>query len=142
MIKWRRALPKDAKALAEIDAVCLDHPWSENSFHGELDEPERKVYMVAVERDIIIGYGGLWIIGEEGHITNIAVLPSHRGQGIGTGILQRLMEQTRLVDYTLEVAASNETARSLYEKMGFRVRGRRPGYYGKEDAMIMWHQRK
>jgi ribosomal-protein-alanine N-acetyltransferase len=77
------------------------------------------------------------------HVMNVAVDPEHRGRGIATMLLDRLFEVT--VDdsrrgYTLEVRVSNNTAIRLYERLGFRARGVRRGYYtdNREDALIMW----
>ncbi len=91
----------------------------------------------------IVGYGGLWLMVDEAHITTLAVMPSLRGQGIGELLLNGLIDQaielqaTRL---TLEVRISNESAQRLYLKYGFEPSGTRPRYYtdNGEDALIMW----
>ena len=74
---------------------------------------------------------------------NVAVDPEHRGRGIATMILERLFEVTAddaRRGYTLEVRVSNATAIRLYERLDFRSRGIRRGYYtdNREDALIMW----
>lgn len=91
----------------------------------------------------IVGYGGLWLMVDEGHITTIAVAPSHRGQGIGELLLNGLIDQAidvKATRLTLEVRISNEPAQRLYLKYGFQPSGTRPRYYtdNGEDALIMW----
>lgn len=91
----------------------------------------------------VIGYGGLWHIMEEGHITNIAIDPAHRNKGYGKFLMKAIMaESSRLgIDYmTLEVRVSNLPAIKLYESLGFISSGIRPKYYSdnQEDANIMW----
>ena len=90
----------------------------------------------------VVGYAGLQVILDEGHITNVAVHPDHRRQGIGELLLLDLFEQAfprGVLRLTLEVRASNLVARALYQKYGFEVEGRRLRYYGDgEDALIMW----
>lgn len=91
----------------------------------------------------IIGYGGMWLMVDEAHITTIAVSPSHRGQGIGELLLNGLIDQAielRALRMTLEVRLSNESAQRLYLKYGFEPSGTRPRYYtdNGEDALIMW----
>jgi ribosomal-protein-alanine N-acetyltransferase len=74
---------------------------------------------------------------------NVAVAPARRRQGIASALLHRLLDLTKddaLRGYTLEVRVSNTGAIELYERFGFRVKGRRRGYYtdNREDALIMW----
>ena len=80
---------------------------------------------------------------DEAHITNIAVHPEYRGKKLGNMIVEALIEKAREIDIaemTLEVRASNETAKNLYAKYGFKIAGIRKEYYqdNKEDAIIMW----
>jgi ribosomal-protein-alanine N-acetyltransferase len=91
----------------------------------------------------IVGYGGLWLSVDEGHITTIAVAPEYRGRGIGELILNGLIDQGMLINadmLTLEVRVSNLVAQQLYLKYGFKAAGTRPRYYtdNGEDALIMW----
>ena len=91
----------------------------------------------------IVGYGGLWLSVDEGHITTIAVAPEYRGRGIGELALNGLIDQAMALDadmLTLEVRVSNLVAQQLYLKYGFRPAGTRPRYYtdNSEDALIMW----
>jgi ribosomal-protein-alanine N-acetyltransferase len=90
----------------------------------------------------IIGYGGLWLSVDEGHITTIAVAPEYRGRGIGELLLNGLIDQASELNadiLTLEVRVTNVVAQQLYMKYGFRTLGSRPRYYtdNGEDALIM-----
>lgn len=91
----------------------------------------------------IVGYGGLWLSVDEGHVTTIAVAPEYRGRGIGELLLNGLIDQAVALSadmLTLEVRVSNVVAQQLYLKYGFRPAGTRPRYYtdNGEDALIMW----
>lgn len=91
----------------------------------------------------IIGYGGVWLSVDEGHITTIATDPEHRGCGVGELLLNGLIDQALDLGadmLTLEVRVSNLVAQQLYLKYGFRAAGKRPRYYtdNGEDALIMW----
>lgn len=91
----------------------------------------------------IVGYGGLWLSVDEGHITTLAVSPEYRGRGIGELVLNGLIDQAMELDadmLTLEVRVSNLVAQQLYLKYGFKPAGTRPRYYtdNGEDALIMW----
>ena len=91
----------------------------------------------------VIGYGGLWLMVDEAHVTSVAVHPQFRGQGLGELLMLSLMEVALRLDarfVTLEVRVSNAVARKLYEKLGFRQAGIRPRYYtdNNEDAVVMW----
>lgn len=91
----------------------------------------------------IVGYGGVWLSVDEGHITTIAVAPESRSRGIGELLLNGLIDQAINLNadvLTLEVRVSNLVAQQLYLKYGFRPAGTRPRYYtdNGEDALIMW----
>jgi ribosomal-protein-alanine N-acetyltransferase len=93
--------------------------------------------------DTVVGYAGVWVLVDEAHVTNIAVLPKWRRQGIGEGLLTKLMTVAKAHGadkMTLEVRKSNWGARRLYEKLGFVALGCRRNYYAetREDAIIMW----
>ena len=93
----------------------------------------------------VIGYGGLWLMVDEAHVTSIAVHPDFRGKGLGELLMLALMEVSIRLDarfVTLEVRVSNAVARALYEKLGFRQAGIRPRYYtdNNEDAVVMWSE--
>lgn len=96
-----------------------------------------------VHRGRVVGYAGLWIILDEGHVTTIAVQPDLRGRGLGELLLVRLVHIAKEMGaerMTLEVRMSNESAQSLYRKYTFTPEGVRRRYYSddNEDALIMW----
>jgi ribosomal-protein-alanine N-acetyltransferase len=93
----------------------------------------------------VVGYGGLWMMADEGHVTSVAVRPDFRGRGLGELLMLALFEVALRLGarwLTLEVRVSNHVARRLYAKLGFREAGIRPRYYtdNNEDAVIMWSE--
>lgn len=140
----RRAEAADCDTLAELEKICFpEEPWSFESMYNDVVENPRTVYMVAEEEGEIIAYGGLWKIFDEGHITNIAVVPGRRREHLGEKLVTELIRMTRaegVASWTLEVRADNVPAIALYEKLGFKSEGLRKGYYEYDgmDAVIMW----
>jgi len=130
------------------DIMVIEHqsftlPWSKEAFYRELTENPYAYYIVADIDGTAIGYGGVWIVIDEAHITNIAVLTEYRGQKIGETLLtqlQNLARQQGAKTMTLEVRVSNIVAQNLYRKLGFQNGGIRKGYYtdNNEDALVMW----
>ncbi|WP_084110854.1 ribosomal protein S18-alanine N-acetyltransferase [Caldanaerobius fijiensis] len=134
---------KHLDAVMEIEKEAFTVPWSRESFEMEITRNKCAYYIVAILDEKVVGYGGMWLVVDEAHITNIAVHRDYRGQGIGKKIIEGLIEEAKrrkLMAMTLEVRASNRVAIHLYEKYGFTPFGRRKGYYSdnNEDAIIMW----
>ncbi len=134
---------KDIDRILQIEEESFAHPWSKDSLLFEIEQNLLAKYLVGEIDGNVVGYGGMWTIVDEGHITNIAVGKDHRHLGLGEKILQGLIDYGRsvgLVAMTLEVRVSNEPAKGLYSKLGFESVGIRPKYYSdnNEDAMIMW----
>ncbi|MCK9478927.1 MAG: ribosomal protein S18-alanine N-acetyltransferase [Firmicutes bacterium] len=131
---------KHLEKLAKLEIECFDRPWSLNMFERELRNPFAH-YFVALKEDKVIGYGGMWAVAGEGHITNIAVSPQYRRNGLGRLLLQKLLKKAETLDLDvlmLEVRVSNTAAISLYHSMGFFAVGSRKNYYyGNEDALLM-----
>ncbi|WP_422487101.1 ribosomal protein S18-alanine N-acetyltransferase [Gudongella sp. DL1XJH-153] len=141
----REMTKEDIREVLEIEKATFTTPWSEESFEKEIVENMLAMYIVAEVDSQIAGYGGLWKILDEGHITNIAVRKDFRGKGIGDALVMGIVdycEKNGIPNITLEVRESNTVARSLYSKHGFVDAGKRPGYYTdtKEDAIIMWRK--
>ncbi len=139
----RQAVPGDAEGIYEIEKLCFPDPWSMDALTFELEGNPRAFYVVAELDGRVVGYAGLWIIGDEGHITNVAVKPGFRNRKIGEGIIGVMIDFTSgegIAHHTLEVRKSNVPAINLYEKFGFRTEGVRKKYYQNngEDALIMW----
>lgn len=127
-----------------IEDVSFPTPWSQQSFEYEVEDNTFARYLVAVQDGQVLGYGGMWIILDESHVTNIAIHPAYRQQGLGRQLLCNLVawaSQLGCRQMTLEVRISNAVARRLYEGCGFIQRGIRKGYYtdNHEDALIMWN---
>lgn len=141
----RRAELEDIAEMAEIEKLCFADSWSEEAFKEEITENERALYIVAEAEGKVAAYAGLWAIFDEGHITNIAVLPSFRRKGIGRAVVGALLEASEkigLTAFTLEVRESNLPAQALYHEFGFEAAGIRKGYYSdnRENAIIMWRR--
>ena len=143
-VEIRKLQLRDLAAIEEIERRSYRTPWSRSMFAGELakpsslclgafgEEPERLVGYLIISR-----YVDAW------HVMNIAVDVDYRRRGVATALLDRLFELTAgdgRRGYTLEVRVSNGDAIRLYERMGFKARGVRRGYYtdNREDALIMW----
>ena len=139
----RPADENDVKPLTNLDEICFSLPWSEVSFFEEITRNKLAQYVVAESSEKIVGYAGIWMIHDEGHITNVAVHPDFRRRGIAKALIFTLMkisEAAGVKVYTLEVRASDESAISLYKDLGFIESGIRKKYYedNNEDAVIMW----
>ncbi|KAM3102804.1 MULTISPECIES: ribosomal protein S18-alanine N-acetyltransferase [unclassified Phormidesmis] len=129
-------------AVLELDQLCFSGLWTIAGYQRELDSPNSDLIALVSDKKLI-GYGCLWAILDEAHITIVAVHPDYRHQGLGQTLLLALLEsayQRGLERSTLEVRISNQSAIDLYQKFGFKVAGRRKGYYEDtgEDALILW----
>lgn len=123
-------------------ADLLFHAWSRNMLAEELDNALSAFLVALDESGKVVGYAGLQVVLDEGYITNVAVRPECRRQGIAGKLLQVFLDFAQgnhLAFLTLEVRASNYDAIALYGSRGFRSVGRRKNYYEhpKEDAIIM-----
>ena len=143
-VEIRRLELRDLNAIERIERDSYPTPWSRSMFAGELAKPS-SICLGAYDADTeeLVGYLIISRYVDAWHIMNVAVDPDHRGRGVGTMLLDRLFELTAddaRRGYTLEVRVSNATAIRLYERLGFRSRGIRRGYYtdNREDALIMW----
>lgn len=129
--------------LEQLERMCFSRPWSKKMLAEELDN-QCAAFLVAVEPETekAVGYAGLLVVANEGYITNVAVDPSCRRQGVAAQLLQvfdNFAKGNHLAFLTLEVRPSNAAAIALYEGFGFREVGRRRNYYDlpKEDALIL-----
>ena len=134
---------KHISALYILEKASFSEPWSEMTFIKELENPQAH-YFIASKDDKIVGYAGILVMLDEGHVMNIAVDQTHRGKGIGRKLVQRLIDQGHELDLmglTLEVRVGNIAAINLYESLGFVSVGERSDYYHypREDATIMWN---
>ena len=128
-------------AIAELEKICFNDPWSVNAFYSELDNP-LALWLVAMDGDTIAGYVGSQSVLGWADMMNIAVSPEYRRKGIGEELINNLISQLKeqkVTCLTLEVRVSNLPAIALYEKLGFVQVGCRRMYYHnpKEDALIL-----
>ncbi len=127
--------------IAELEKLCFSAPWSENSIASELENP-LSLWFVAMRDDELLGYIGSQTVLDEADMMNVAVFPEARRQGVGKMLITTLVEALKekaVRSLTLEVRASNESAKAMYHKLGFLEVGRRPKYYfdPREDALIL-----
>ncbi|MBQ9196391.1 MAG: ribosomal protein S18-alanine N-acetyltransferase [Clostridia bacterium] len=139
----RRMTVEDVDAVHAIEAATFAIPWSRQSFYEEMTRNACARYLVAVLPDgEIIGFAGVWVVMDEGHITNIAVRQDYRGMGIGRALTAALIQYAAnlgVVYITLEVRRGNEIAQRVYLGQGFIQVGVRKKYYedNGEDALLM-----
>jgi len=143
-IEFRKLRLRDLNAIEEIERESYPTPWSRSMFASELAKPS-SICLGAIdsERERLVGYLIISRYVDAWHVMNIAIAPEYRRQGVAMRLMERLFEVTSgdaRRGYTLEVRVSNEAAITLYERLGFRARGIRRGYYtdNREDALIMW----
>lgn len=127
---------------AEIERLCFSDPWSEKMLAEHLANPCSLTLAAVDGAGRLLGYVGLLAVVDEGYITNVAVRPDCRRQGVASSLLQALEARGRarnLTFLTLEARQSNAPARALYEKLGYIQAGLRRNYYEnpREDAVIM-----
>jgi ribosomal-protein-alanine N-acetyltransferase len=129
----------DVDAAVALEAGDRLKPWSAGVFRDEL-AAENRVYLVA-DSDALVGFGGVMIVGEEAHVTNLLVASELRRQGIGSLLLMALIVasiERGARHLTLEVRSRNHAARSMYATFGLAPVGLRKGYYGDDDALVLW----
>lgn len=131
---------EDFSEIKSIYNSEFDNLWSINILKSELENSNSK-YIVAKSDDEIVGFAGLWFSVDDAHITNIVVKKDKRHIGIGSKLLEELIDLTKKqkkLSITLEVNTKNIPAQNLYLKYGFENLGIRKKYYnGIEDAFIM-----
>ena len=141
MIQYLTMNETHVSEIAELEKLCFSDPWSERSVASELNSPY-SYWLVALEQDRVVGYVGSQSSFEEADMMNIAVHPDFRRLGIAERLVLALCDalaEKGVCALLLEVRASNEPAKALYDKLGFVQVGRIPNYYRnpKEDALIL-----
>ena len=140
-----RAMTKaDVNAVYEIEVLSFRTPWSKHSLAGELKNSVAH-YCVLETEDGVVGYCGMWVLFEEAHITNIAIMPGQRGRGFGKLLLlsaMRVAESFGAEMMTLEVRETNAVAQRMYAETGFVQQGYRKRYYSDtgEGALLLWNR--
>lgn len=133
------------EAIARLEKLCFSEPWSKKSLElltrrgiamglaaVDTSEPEAK----------LLGYVGMMTVLDEGQITNVAVLPERRGEGIGRALISALIgycQENGFISLSLEVRESNSVAIRLYKRAGFKSAGKRKNFYKAptEDGIVM-----
>ena len=129
--------------LEKLERICFSRPWSRKMLAEEL-ENQCAAFLVAQDSitQQVMGYAGLLVMADEGYITNVAVFPEFRRQGVAAkliAVFENFARRNKLAFLTLEVRPSNTAAIALYKGFGFEEVGRRKNYYDlpKEDALIL-----
>lgn len=133
----------DIDDVMNIEEASFPNPWSKTAFYNEIVNNQFATYLILEAEGEPVGYCGIWVIIDEAHVTNIAIIPRFRGKKYGDALMKKAMEQARIMGaktMTLEVRVSNEVAQKLYRKYGFENGGIRRNYYtdNGEDALVMW----
>lgn len=139
MIEIRQMSIEDFNKIKDVLQTEFDEFWKPSILKSEL-ENENSRYIVAIEKDEIVGFAGIILLPDDVEITNIVTKKSKRKKGIGNLLLAKLIEIAKLEkdNISLEVNEKNEIAIKLYEKYGFEKVGIRKKYYnGIDNAIIM-----
>jgi ribosomal-protein-alanine N-acetyltransferase len=140
-LEIRRLTYADLPGVIAIERRAFTTPWSLAMFVLELSKPDG-ICLAAMSGDRLLGYLICSRYDIVWHVMNVAVDDRLRRRGLALALIEQLFARadTPGEQYTLEVRASNAPAIALYERLGFRDAGRRPGYYhdNREDAVIMW----
>lgn len=131
------------RSVLRIESQVYPRPWSLSLFMSELALRGSRAYYVARVGGEVVGYGGLMVSCEDGHVTTLAVDPAWHRRTIGTRLLLTLAGEAirrGATSLTLEVRVSNAAAQELYRRFGFSPAGIRKNYYVEtnEDALVMW----
>ena len=132
----------DLGEVAVIENVSFTAPWPTSAYTTELTTNRLARYVGARINGTLVGFGGIWLMVDEAHVTTMAVLPANRRTGVATALLLELLQEARRGGArvaTLDVRVSNSDAQRLYRAFGFAEVGRRICYYDDngEDALVM-----
>jgi [ribosomal protein S18]-alanine N-acetyltransferase len=137
-------LERDLDGVMVVEAASFVNHWTRAMFEWEARQSDvARVFVLRRDSGEIVGYCAVWLIFDELHVNNLAVLPDWRGRGLASALLAAVLAECArrgATRATLEVRASNEPARRLYQGFGFRQVAIRRNYYTNpaEDAVIMW----
>ena len=135
---------EDLDGVLAVESESFTNPWTREMYAWELQNRSMcHILLVRTPDCQVAGFCAFWLVFDEIHINNLAMRPGYRARGWGAALLRRVLEEGQELGArraTLEVRASNESARRLYERMGFYVAGVRRNYYSEpvEDALILW----
>ena len=134
----------DLDGVLHVEAESFTNPWTRAMYAWELQNRNVcHIYVVRTGESPVAAFCAFWLVFDEIHINNVAVLPQYRSQGMGTALMEHVLTEARRLGArraTLEVRASNHAALRLYERLGFYVAATRKHYYSNpvEDALILW----
>jgi len=129
-------------AVYELEKECFSHPWSLASLEEAYNNPAAYFFVAKDDDNNVIGYISAYMVRDESFVNNVAVTASHRREGIGRALVERMLEtvyKNGASFLSLEVRLSNTPAYNLYQSLGFEVEGVRKGFYRDpdEDAFIL-----
>lgn len=138
----RRMVEGDVSAVARLERDTFSSPWRADAFLSVMSGKETEIWVAEVEGEGVVGYAVMWCVLDHGELANLAVHPGHRNRGLGSLLLDRVIDRasTRGArNLYLEVRASNHRAAELYERKGFHEIGWRRNYYDRprEDARVL-----
>lgn len=138
----RKMKIEDIEDVHALEIQCFSSPWSKDSLAKEVDNDSSMFFVYEINGEVV-GYAGMYLIIDEGDITNVAVSADYRRKGIAREILEKMFEEAEkkhIKAFTLEVRKSNHAAIDLYTSIGFVTEGCRKNFYDnpKEDGLIMW----
>jgi [ribosomal protein S18]-alanine N-acetyltransferase len=141
VVEIRRMRAADLPQVMLIELSTFTMPWSESTFRGLLRRKDSDLFVADLKGDVA-GYAVFWSVLDQGELGNVAVDDEIRGHGIGTKLIQAVLDcadERGVREVFLEVRKSNVRAQDLYKSFGFSEVGRRKNYYLEplEDALVM-----
>ena len=141
-----KATIKDLPEILTIEQASFKNPWSKESLATQLSNPLSFTIIAKSScKSITYGYSCCRVIFPEAELLRVAVSPELRQHGIAKALLSdifKFLHLQQVIDLHLEVSEKNHEAIALYEKTGFLLKGRRPGYYDKGATAALLLERK
>ena len=143
MMRIEKLKRRDLRKLLPIESAVFPEPWSPAVFNSELALRKGRLYRAAWDGQDMAGYIGFLIVDDEAHMTTIATAPAYQRRGVAITMIVDALHTLReggVKHISLEVAANNTPAQSLYRRFGFAPVGVRKNYYPVtgQDALVMW----
>ena len=132
--------PGDLRTVVALENASFGAPWRPSAYSRAVADPHHNFFVAEFDGDLV-GYAGLWVEGEQAHIAKLAVHDDHRRRGIGTAMIEHLLDHARRLGLSqayLEVRRSNLVAQDLYRRLGFRFERIQANAYPDdgEDALV------
>ena len=132
----------DIDKIVALEQELFSSPWDKEAFYYELEKNAFSTILVLEDELEIIGYIGMWLLGDQTQITTLGIKKAYQGNGYAKKLRDKCEEITKMMGYAninLEVRISNQKAIKLYEKCGFKIVAIRKNYYqdNHEDAYLM-----